>query len=114
MNVLDIVKAKLTEPVEDILLLAYIAEVGQALKNYMNRSDIPNELMFVHANIVLDLITNENRKADPDSQQSVTSVKEGDVTVQFGAAKVESRERVMERLLFDYTSQLNRFRKLRW
>lgn len=114
MNVLDIVKAKLTEPVEDILLLAYIAEVAQALKNYMNRSDIPKDLMFVHANIVLDLITNEKRKADPDSQQSVSSVKEGDVTVQFGAAKVESRERVMERLLFDYTSQLNRFRKLRW
>lgn len=114
MNVLDFIKAKLSDPIDDILILAYIAEVEQAMKTYMNRSDIPQELMFVLGNMVLDLITNENRKADPDSQQSVSSVKEGDVTVQFGAARVESSERAMEQLIFDYRTQLNRFRKVRW
>ncbi|CAG9620879.1 head-tail connector protein [Sutcliffiella rhizosphaerae] len=114
MDVFQIVKAKLPYQIEDTILAVHIAEVGQAMKNYMNRSDIPRDLVFVHANMVIDLITNENRKTDEDSQQTVTSIREGDVQVQFGSARVESSERAMERLLFDYSKQLNRFRKLRW
>lgn len=115
MNVIDIVKAKLPEPLpSDRLLEIDIEEVGQSIKNYCNRTDIPAELKFVHANMVIDFITGDNRKNDPEAQSSVSSVKEGDVTVQFGAAKVESRERSTEKLLFDYAKQLNKFRKLRW
>lgn len=114
MDVLQIVKAKLSDPVDDALLLIHIAEVGQAMLNHMNRNDIPRELVFVHANMVIDFISNEKRKEDPDSQPSVSSIKEGDVTVQFGSTRVESRERAMEQLVFDYATQLNRFRKLRW
>lgn len=115
MNVIDIVKVKLPDPKpDDLLLRAYIEEVGQSIKNYCNRTDIPSELNFVHANMVIDLITGENRKSDPEAQSSVAAVKEGDVQVTFGAAKVESRERATEKLLFDYAKQLNSFRKLRW
>lgn len=114
MNVLQIVKAKLSNPVDDAILEVHIAEVGQAMKTYMNRNDIPKELVFVHANMVLDNISAEERKVDPESQQTVTSIKEGDVQVQFGSAGVDSRERNMERLIYNYSSQLNKFRKLRW
>lgn len=75
---------------------------------------MPKELTFTHANMVVDMITGENRKIDPEAQSSVASIREGDTTVQFGSAKVESRERATEKLLYDYSSQLNRFRKLRW
>lgn len=116
MDVFEIVKGKL--PVEklpsDTILAMHVAEVGQTILTYLNRSDMPKELAFVHANMVVDLITGEERKANPEGQQSVSSIKEGDVQVQFGSAKVESRERATERLLFDYSTQLNRYRKLRW
>lgn len=113
LDVLQIVKAKLTDSIDDAELVIHIAEVGQALKTYMNRSDIPKDLVFVHANMVIDLLTAEKRNSDESGQQSVSSIKEGDVTVQFGSAKVENRERMTESLLFNYASQLNRFRKLR-
>lgn len=116
MDVFDIIKAKL--PVEkhpnDTELGLKVAEVGQLITSYINRPSVPAELKFVHANMVLDLINSEERKADPDAQQTVASVKEGDTTVQYGAIKVEAREKATEQLLFDYSKQLNRFRKLRW
>lgn len=115
MNVLDIVKSKLPTPLpDDDLLNMYIEEVAQSIKTYCNRSDIPKELRFVHANMVIDFITGENRKNDPEAQSSVAAVKEGDVQVTFGSAKVGLSERAAEQLLFDYAKQLNKFRKLRW
>lgn len=106
---------KLTDPKpSDIELNMYIEEVGQSIMTYCNRSDIPSDLRYVHANMVIDLITGEERKADPDSQSSVSAIKEGDIQVTFGSAKVESRERATEKLIFDYSKQLNSFRKLRW
>lgn len=115
MEVIDIIKAKLL-PTEspEALLEIFIEEVGQSIKTYCNRTDIPSELNFVHANMVVDMITGANRKNNPEAQSSVVSIKEGDTTVQFGSAKVESRERATEQLIFDYAKQLNKFRKLRW
>ena len=115
MEVIEIVRAKLTDKAPEALQLNfYIEEVAQAIKTYCNRTDIPSELAFTHANMVVDMIKNEKRKNDPEAQSSVASIREGDTTVQFGSAKVESRERATEKLLYDYSSQLNRFRKLRW
>lgn len=116
MDVFEIVKAKL--PADklpgDTLLGLFVAEVGQTILTYLNRTDMPKELTFTHANMVVDMITGENRKNDPDAQSSVSAIKEGDVQVTFGSAKVESRERATEQLLFDYSKQLNKFRKMRW
>lgn len=116
MDVFEIVKAKLPsdKEIDETILAMQIAEVGQAIKTYLNRSVIPKELVFVHANMVIDLITGEDRKADPEGNTSVSSIKEGDVQVQFGSARVESSERATQALLFDYANQLNSYRKLRW
>lgn len=115
MEVIDIVKAKLPDSKpDDNILNVHIEEVGQAVMTYCNREDIPSELRFVHANMVIDLINGENRSKDPDGQTAVSSIKEGDVQVSFGSARIESRERATQALIFDYAKQLNRFRKLRW
>lgn len=115
MEVIEIVRAKLTDEAPEALRLNfYIEEVAQAIKTYCNRTDIPSELAFTHANMVVDMITGENRKDDPEVQSSVSAIKEGDVQVTFGSAKVESRERATEKLLYDYSKQLNSFRKMRW
>ena len=115
MDVIDIVKAKLPDPKpDDSVLNMHIEEVGQSIKTYCNRNDIPKELRFVHANMVVDFINGENRKNDPEAQSSISAIKEGDTQVTFGSAKVGSSERATEQLLFDYSKQLNKFRKLRW
>ena len=115
MKVLDIVKSKLPEPLPgDAALEVHIEEVGQAIMNYCNRKDIPNELRFVHANMVIDLINHWNRKNNPESGVAVASVKEGDATVQFKSVGIDSTEQAMKGLLFGYAEQLNKFRKLRW
>lgn len=114
-TVLDIVSSKVYHlDIGDHALIEYIEEVGQSIMNYCNREDIPSGLRYVHANMVVDLIKAEKRKVDPDAQTGVKSIKEGDVSVEFGAVNVESRERATEKLLYDYSKQLNSFRKLRW
>lgn len=116
MDVFDVVKAKLPVDLlpDDTTLAMDVAEVGQSILTYCNRSDIPKELVFTHANMVIDLITGNARRSDTDSPGTVKSIKEGDTTVTLEATRASSREDHMEALLFDYASQLNRFRKLRW
>ncbi|MCK1999755.1 hypothetical protein MPH47_21480 [Psychrobacillus psychrodurans] len=116
MDVFEIVKAKLPAELlpSDTVLAMDVAEVGQSILTYCNRSDIPKELVFTHANMVIDLITGNARRSDKDSSGTVKSIKEGDTTVTLEASRASSREAHMEALVFDYASQLNRYRKLRW
>lgn len=115
MEVIEIVKSKLPDPIPtDDLLNMYIEEVGETIKTYCNQEDIPVELRFVHANMVIDLITGNARRSDTDSLGNVKAIKEGDVQVTYEANHVSLREAHMEALLFDYRMQLNRSRKLRW
>ncbi|MGG0718684.1 phage head-tail connector protein [Robertmurraya massiliosenegalensis] len=115
MDVLEIVKAKLPSEgtPSDQLLEMYIDEVRQSILTYCNRNDVPADLNFVYANMVVDLITEESRKADSDAQQSVESIKEGDTQVTFGSISKSASETSTQQILFNYKSQLNRFRKLR-
>ncbi|MEC1373410.1 phage head-tail connector protein [Heyndrickxia oleronia] len=115
MKTIDIVKEKLPDPKpNDGVLNIYIDEVGQAIMNYCNRRDIPTELRYVHANMVIDLMNSENRRNESEENNAVSSIKEGDVQVNFGTVQLEYREKATEALLFDYAKQLNRFRRLRW
>jgi len=114
VEVIDIVKQKLVPLPDDVVIISAIEEVGQTIMNYCNREDIPPELRFVHANMVIDFVNGIKRKGDIDAQASVESIKEGDVTVSFKAAGVALGVRSLESLLFDYSKQLNKFRKMRW
>ncbi|MEG0260585.1 MAG: hypothetical protein RR595_06555 [Lysinibacillus sp.] len=114
MNVFDIVKAKVpTDTFTDDELLLKIEEVAQTIQTYCNRIDIPSELKFVHANMTLDLIGAEIKSMNPAESAVAKSVKEGDVTVEFGSNTTTSEQATL-RVLTNYTLQLNRFRKLRW
>lgn|GEM_PF-3524587 len=113
MDVFDIVINKMEPDVftEEVLLLK-IEEVAQAIKTYCNRNDIPDDLMFVHANMTLDLIHQEIKSMNPADFAVAKSVKEGDVAVEF-TTNTTTSEQATARVLMNYTSQLNRFRKLR-
>ncbi|MEH7342750.1 hypothetical protein V7122_02500 [Bacillus sp. JJ1532] len=116
MDVLEIVKAKV--PAEklpdDTLLAMYVKEVRQAVLIHCNRNDIPPELSFVHANMVVDLISEENRRIDPENSKVATSIQEGDTRVELGNVRTSASEMSTQKVIYNYQSQLNRFRKLRW
>lgn len=113
MDVFDIVKAKLPDTEDETAIAMQIAEVGLSIKTFINSDTIPADLVFVHANMVVDLIKGEQRKANPDAQQTVSDIKEGDVSVKFGAVRADSRELAMESILYSYAPQMYKFRKMR-
>lgn len=115
MDVFQLVRAKLPAGSipEDTELAMYVAEVGQTILTYCNRSDMPAELVFLQANMVVDYINGQNRSKDPEAQAALKSVKEGDVQVTFEAVKASTRESLTDSVLFNHTAQLNRFRKMR-
>jgi hypothetical protein len=123
MTTLEIVKVKLENSnlSEDILQLytdkviqLHIDEVGQSIKTYCNRTDIPQELTYVHANMVMEQIEGKERKAAEEDNRVVTSIKEGDVQVSYGFKSSTLSEVSAADLLHNYKKQLNKFRKMRW
>lgn len=113
MTVLDIVKAKLDNPPSNDRLAMYIEEVGQAIKTFCNRDDIPDELRYVHANMVVDYIRLKQKNA-PNAELAVQSIKEGDVQVTFTAHEKSQGEKEVESIVHSYKSALYNFRKMRW
>lgn len=118
MEVIDIVKSKLPEPLpSDEKLNDFIKEVEQSILNYCNIRHVPKQLAYTQANMMIDLLNREESRfqaGNEDEKRTVTSIKEGDVTVQFGKAGVPTSEQSMEFILFNYADQLKRFRRLRW
>jgi hypothetical protein len=123
MTTLEIVKIKLENSnlSEDILQLyndkviqLHIDEVGQSIKIYCNRTDIPQELTYVHANMVIEQIEGKERRAADDDNRVVTSIKEGDVQVSYSSKSSTLSEVSADDLLHNYKKQLNKFRKMRW
>ncbi|WP_042472816.1 head-tail connector protein [Bacillus ndiopicus] len=113
MDVFKITRSKIPiEQISDEKLLLKIEEVAQAIKIYCNRTDVPEDLKFVHANMVVDTITEKKKMDDPSESVVAKSVKEGDVSVEFGSNATAS-ERATSQILTSYIPQLNRFRKLR-
>jgi len=115
MTVLDIVKIELPNTtLTDEQIYFRIEEVAQAIMNYCNRGDIPSELKFVQAKMVVDLISSKEKSSNQDSNLVAKSIKEGDVQVTFENGTVSLSEASTDDILHNYESQLNKFRKLRW
>lgn len=107
-----------------------ILEVEQAIKNYCNieiDEILPQELMFVHANMTVDLIkytyiSNSSGEDDNIDTSQISSIKMGDTTVQIGSASsnntrtttLRSHRPNLDEIVMNYKQQLNRFRKMVW
>ncbi len=113
MTVLEIVKAQLDTSLSDDRLEMYIDEVGQAIKTFCNREDVPDELRYVHANMVVDLVR-LRQKNTPDAEPAVQSIKEGDVQITFTTHEKSQGETEVESVVHSYKNALYKFRKMRW
>lgn len=89
---------------------AALEEVEQCIKNYCNRSLVPDGLRFTWANMAADILRATPRASGGDSipANEIASVTVGDVTV------TRRRSRSLDDVLLAYNPQLNNFRRPRW
>lgn len=133
MEVAEIVKNILKDPYipeQDIQLS--IAEVEQAIKNYCRVPNVPQQLNFVWARMVVDLIrydTAVNMEASSDAPDlgletnwniSVGSINMGDTSVKAGELDysspkykaLNSHTANLDSIVLNYKNQLNSFRRI--
>lgn len=81
-----------------------VDEVMQNILNYCNREHFPLELRFVAVQMVYVV-------CNPDQAVQGKNISVGDTRVELAKSDLARRA---ESVLLDFTSQLQRFRKLRW
>ena len=130
MMILKILKsklpAKIKEHYEDTSLDVFLCETATKIKNHCNITEIPEELNHTWVNMTRDLIIYEYNllhiePTDEEKQGEVSSIKEGDSTISFGGTDKSERAKIigkrtmsLDDLIFNYKSDLNKFRRVRW
>lgn len=119
-KVIDRVRKRLRLPQDSTSSLLYdiedrAEEVEQEMLNYLNRSDIPEGLFFAWVRMVEAVIKSEitdSDEVDDLNAASVTAIKEGDSSVNFGGGSTASTSISIGNALRTYTSELNRYRRM--
>lgn len=136
--VMDIVKVKLgADTPSEPLLKITVDEIEQTILNYCNINEIPKELTYTFANMVVDLfryedefikativsVEGEEEEAEPDvNTGNINSIRVGDTTITFGSGSdtsiynknLRSHQANLDTVVLDYESQLKKFRRLVW
>lgn len=136
--VMDIVKVKLgADTPSEPLLKITVDEIEQTILNYCNINEIPKELTYTFANMVVDLfryedefikattvsVEGEKEEAEPDvNTGNINSIRVGDTTITFGSGSdtsiynknLRSHQANLDTVVLDYESQLKKFRRLVW
>ena len=99
------------------LVLSCIDEVCEAVKIYCNIRNVPADLKYTIANMAIDLLssmTNKGFIADSTlstiPQTNISSIKDGDSEIKFNS----SNKSKIDDIVFNYKSQINKFRLLKW
>ena len=134
----DIVKTQLgvDTPSEPLLNLT-IDEVEQEIKNFCNIKEVPQELTYTFANIVVDLFRDrqefinvtkkpvEGEEEDDDitiNEGNMNSIRVGDTTITFGSGSdtmvynknMRSHQANLDDVILNYKAQLKKFRRMVW
>lgn len=108
---------KLNPPLEEIQNLdSYIRLTIRKIMNYCNIKRIPDELVEIASEMLIDNIAINKVDSDADAENSgeVKSITEGDTTVTFDYSSTSDYKKMLNKFFKDYKSQLAPFRKLRW
>ncbi len=95
---------------QDASLAFILSDVTETILNYCNLIELPAGLENTACRMAIDLYRNEG-VGDADAPSAVSSIEEGDTTVQFRKAVDENFK---DTLLKNYTPQLNRYRRVSW
>lgn len=109
MIVNDIVlsKLKLSTITPDISIA--IIEIETKIRNFCNipaDEQLPAELTFTHANMVVDLVKNESNSIE---NQNIKSISMGETSYTFDTS---SKDKIAK-LILNYESDLKKFRRLK-
>lgn len=110
---------------EEDVLRDYIEETGSVICNYINRTYIPEPLKFVFVNMTMDLLKSLAINGDIDNDKlseinlgRVSKIEDGDSQIQFNTSSSSANSGVHvgdpDSLLYNYTSQLDKYRLLKW
>ncbi|MGI5891990.1 MAG: hypothetical protein ACOX7H_04545 [Bacillota bacterium] len=110
INVFDIVLSKLAESESSASIDMAISEAEQLIKNYCSLNYVPGELVFVWANMALDILAADASLSEggmPQVGDVLTSISLGDTS--YGFTNV--RKNCLNEIRDNYAVQLGRFRK---
>ncbi|WP_182185556.1 phage head-tail connector protein [Pectinatus frisingensis] len=101
---------ELADTSRDNILEFIIDDVIENVINYCNIEELPSGLEHTAYRMAIDLYRNEN-VGNEESAAAVSSIEEGDTTVQFRKSVDEDFKNT---LLKNYIPQLNRYRRIAW
>lgn len=107
MSILEIVKKllKITDGDQDDIISLYVDMITRQILNYTNRAKLPDELLYIAAQMVVDIY---NETTQDGKTGNVSSVSEAGRSVSFNTALVQlSTENKLE----ERKAQLNGFRQ---
>ncbi|MEC0171659.1 phage head-tail connector protein [Paenibacillus graminis] len=99
---------------KDSRLLFVLETIVQEIKTYCNITSIPEALDNVVLHIAEDYYRTKYPTEFEQTSPPVTSIKRGDVTTAFGAAKATVTVGSGAAFVRNYAAQLQAFRRLRW
>lgn len=106
----------LTDDTFDGLVDMYIDEVEQRILTYINARSVPAGLKYTWAAMVAGALSKEQSNSLYPAGEEAFEIKIGDTSVKpikpVGAAP--TAKVVIDSILFDHTTELNAYRKLRW
>lgn len=124
--VYKIVQGRLGEnPMTPCTLHTYIDQIEYTICNYINRNYVPEPLKFTVVNLTMDLLKSEalNGFIDNDTLGqlglgSLTKIEDGDSQIQFrtggSSASTGVHTANPEELLYNYKTQLDKYRLTKW
>lgn len=129
MDILQEVKLRLglkNDDTKDNILTSYINQIEVKIKNYCNRTTIPEGLLYVWVAMVIDLynVVHSNILSSPigtngSGNKEVEEVSRGDVTIKYSnnvenlKNYFEAADKFLDKVVVNYSRELNRYRKVR-
>lgn len=107
MEIKDIVSIENSNVDESIIDLA-ILRAEYMVKNYCNIDSIPQELIYIVADIVTDIIKEKYSIKESDN---IKSIQQGDTTISFNSKEEVSIS--IEDIVRGYSRDLNKYRRLK-
>lgn len=131
LELTKIIQTKLSEDIAEEDISMGIDEVEQYVLNYCTLYEVPYALRFVMANMVVDLLSYQYYKKNPEPTPSetendiigladISNIQIGDTQIKMGSWSVtDSRTQALkshvanlDEVLFNYNNQLNQFRRI--
>lgn len=91
-------------------LESYIKLTIRKVMNDCNIEKLPEELIEVTGEIVVDMISVNGE----DEEKEVKSISEGDTTVTFDSSTANDYKKMLNKYFKNYALQISPFRKIRW